>query len=242
MKSSLSLLVAILLPFTASAAPPTKTKVLLVTGGHAFETAQFFKVFQDNPDIVFTAAAHEKASATVYERDDLPTYDVVALYDMPMTITDVQKARLLSLFERGTGIVVLHHALVSYQDWPDYERIIGGRYPKPPAGSPQVTDAVGYEHNVDIPVVIVAKEHPITAGLKDFTIKDEIYWGFRVGSDVTPLITTTHQKAGKPLAWTRMEGKSRIVYLQLGHDHQAYENANYRELVARSIRWAAGRN
>ena len=24
----------------------------------------------------------------------------------------------------------MHHALVSYQDWPEYERIIGGRYPE----------------------------------------------------------------------------------------------------------------
>jgi type 1 glutamine amidotransferase len=31
------------------------------------------------------------------------------------------------------------------------------------------------------------------------------------------------------------------VYLQLGHDHWAYENPNYRELVARAIRWVARR-
>ena len=239
MKIQLAWLAALVLSLSANAETPPKTKVLLITGGHAFETEPFYKVFQENPDIAFTAAAHEKVSATAYERDDLATYDVVVLYDMPMKITEAQKARMLSLFERGTGVVVLHHALVSYQEWPDYERIIGGRYPKPPAGEPQVTEAVGYEHNCEIPVVIIAKDHPITAGLLDFVIRDEIYWGFRVGKDVTPLITTTHPKAGKPLAWTRTEGKSRIVYLQLGHDHLAYDNPNYRQIVARSIRWAA---
>jgi type 1 glutamine amidotransferase len=30
-----------------------------------------------------------------------------------------------------------------------------------------------------------------------------------------------------------------VVYLILGHDHFAYENPNFRELVARSIRWTA---
>lgn len=218
-----------------------KIKVLLITGGHGFEKEPFFKVFADDGEIAFTAAAHGKTNATAYERDDLLAYDVVVLYDMPKQITDVQKARLLSLFDKGTGLVVLHHALVSYQHWPDYERIIGGRYPEEDGKGGQVTEQNGYQHDVEIPVVIVARNHPITAGLKDFIIHDEIYWGFRVRPDVTPLITTTHPKSGKPLAWVRMEGKSRVVYLQLGHDHSAYENPNYRKLVARSIRWAAKR-
>lgn len=225
---------------SASAAEP-KLKVLVITGGHAFEREPFFKIFSDNAAVAFTAAEHGKTDASAWDRDDLASFDAVALYDMPMNLTDAQKAKFLSLFDRGTGLVVLHHALVSFQDWPDYERIIGGRYPKPPKGEPQVTDKVGYEHDVEIPVVIADPAHPITAGLKDFIIHDEIYWGFRVGADAHPLLTTTHPKAGKPLMWTHTEGKSRVVYLQLGHDHAAYENPNYRELVARSLRWAARR-
>ena len=217
-----------------------KTKVLVVTGGHAFETAPFFKIFEENGDIVFTASKHEK-EADVYERDDLLGYDVVVLYDMPKTINEKQKARFLSLFEKGTGLLVLHHALVSYQDWPEYERIVGGRYPEEKGKSGKVTEEVGYEHDVDIPVVIVEKKHPITAATPDFLIRDEIYWGFRVRPDVTPLISSTNPKSGKPLGWTREEGKSRIVYLQLGHGRTAFENPNYRRLVAASIRWVARR-
>ena len=244
MKCKLACLCALLAAFAshfASAADAPKMKVLLITGGHAFEQEPFFKVFADNPDIAFTKAAHGKDSATAWERDDLLTFDAVVLYDMPAHITAAQQARFLSLFEKGVGLVVLHHALVSCQDWPEYERIIGGRYPKPPNGQPQVTDKVGYQHGLEVPIVIADKEHPITRGLKDFTIHDEIYWGFRVGADVKPLLTTTHPKSGGTLAWTRTEGKSRVVYLQLGHDHQAYENPNYRQLVARCIQWAATR-
>jgi type 1 glutamine amidotransferase len=218
-----------------------KIKVFLVTGGHGFETEPFFKIFKDNPEITFTQAAHARTNATVFDRDDLLSYDAVVLYDMPKNISEAQKSRFLSLFEKGVGLVVLHHALVSYQHWPQYERIIGGRYPEEDGRSGVVTREVGYQHDVEVPVVIVAREHPITAGMKDFMIHDEIYWGFRVASDVTPLLTTTHPKSGKPLAWTRAQGKSRVVYLQLGHDHWAYENPNYQQLVARSIRWSAKR-
>jgi type 1 glutamine amidotransferase len=105
-----------------------------------------------------------------------------------------------------------------------------------------VTPEVGYEHDVDIPVVIVDRHHPVIAGLSDFVIHDEIYWGFRVGADITPLLTTTHPKSGKPLAWARTEKKSRIVFLQLGHGPEAFEDANYRRLLAQSIRWVASRS
>ncbi len=225
----------------ALCADNARLKVLVVTGGHGFEKEPFFKIFKENAGIEFAHAEHARTNATIYERDDLLTFDVVVLYDMPKTITESQKARFLSLFDKGVGLVVLHHALVSYQHWPEYERIIGGRYPEEDGKSGVVTPQIGYEHDVDVPVVIVARDHPITAELKDFTIHDEIYWGFRVAPDVTPLLTTTHPKSGKPLAWTRTQGKSRVVYLQPGHDHSAYENPDYRRLVAQSIRWAARR-
>jgi uncharacterized protein len=213
-----------------------KIKVLLVTGGHGFEVEPFFKIFSDNQQITFTAAKHSK-DADVYDRPDLLSYDVVVLYDMAKSITDAQRKQFFALLEKGTGLVVLHHALVSYPNFPEYEQIIGGKYSQ----ADEKTGLAGYQHDVDIPVQIVAKDHPITKGIADFMIHDEIYWGFRVRPDAEPLITTTHPRSGKPLAWTRNQGKSRVVYLQLGHGPTAYEHPQYRELVARSIRWTARR-
>ena len=238
----LVLLLALLFGGLASAADSApKIKVLLVTGGHGFEKEPFYKVFRDNPRIQLTATEHTGTNATAFERADLLSFDVVVLYDIRRTITDEQRARFLSLFEKGVGLVVLHHAIVSYQHWPDYERIIGGKYPEEDGKSGVVTPEVGYKHDEEVPVVIVAPDHPITSGMKDFTIHDEIYWGYWAGKDVTPLITTTHPKSARPLAWVRTEKNSRVVYLQLGHDHQAYENPNFQQLVARSIQWTAKR-
>jgi type 1 glutamine amidotransferase len=242
LKSLFSTILAVAMASASLAADASRIKVLVVTGGHGFEKEPFYKMFSDNAEIVFTAAAHANTNASVYERDDLLSYDVVVVYDMPQDITEAQQARFSSLFDKGVGLVVLHHALVSYQKWPEYEQIIGGRYQEPdPNQGGVVTEAVGWKHDEEIPVVVVATNHPVTAGLKDFLIHDEIYWGFRVGKDVTPLISTTHPKSGKPLAWARTQGKSRVVYLQLGHGKEAFENPNYRTLLAQSIRWTAGR-
>lgn len=244
MKNLLLLFVVLLAIIAGNAlnadAAESKIKVLIVTGGHGFKRESFFKIFSDNPSISFAEAEHKK-DADAYDDEDLLSHDVIVLYDMPKTITESQKAKFVSLVNKGVGLVVLHHALASYQHWPDYERIIGGRYPEEDGKSGVVTPRVGYEHDVEVPIVILAKHHPITASVSDFQIHDEIYWGFRVSSDVTPLITTTHSKSGKPLAWAREEGKSRVVYIQLGHGPEAYENPNYRRLIAQSIRWAARR-
>jgi type 1 glutamine amidotransferase len=230
--------VLLMAALSVAAAEGPKLKVLIVTGGHGFQREPFFQVFTDNPGIAFTEAKHTR-DADAYERDDLLSHDVIVLYDMPKTITEPQKEKFLALFKKGVGVVVMHHALVSYQHWPEYERIIGGRYPEEDGKSGAVTEQVGWQHDVDVPVVVTAKDHPITKGIKDFLVRDEIYWGFRVGADVNPLITTTHPKSGKPLMWTRAEGKSRLVYLQLGHGPSAFKDENFRELVARSIRWVA---
>ena len=101
--------------------------MLIVTGGHNFEEKPFFKLFADNPAIT-TVVCDQTKPAEVWDRPDLDTFDVVLLYDFQESITDAQKARFLSLFDRGAGLVVLHHALLSYQHWPEYERIAGGKY------------------------------------------------------------------------------------------------------------------
>src|SRR5207302_887824 len=112
----LPMLVALLV--SAFAADAAKTKVLLITGGHGFEREPFLKVFSDNPKISVTHAEHAKGTTDAWDRPDLYDYDVVVLYDMPKEISDAEKKRFEGLFEKGIGLLVLHHALVSYQHWP----------------------------------------------------------------------------------------------------------------------------
>jgi type 1 glutamine amidotransferase len=225
---------------------PARVKVLVVTGGHGFKAEPFFQMFEENPDITYATAAQEKA-AEAYERADLLSYDVVVLYDSPSTITDDQKARFLSLFDKGVGVIVLHHALLSYQDWPEYERIAGGKYVLDPEkesdrsvrGSNCWNDPgkSGCKADVTIPVTIVAKDHPVTAGLSDFTLTDELYLDVHMRSDVMPLAATGNEV----LVWTREQGQSRVVGTMLGHGPPAYADASFRRMLAQSIRWVARR-
>jgi len=47
--------------------------------------------------------------------------------------------------------------------------------------------------------------------------------------------------SGKPLGWAPAFGKSRVVYLQLGHGPESFDDANYRTLLRQNIRWTARR-
>jgi uncharacterized protein len=215
--------------------PPEKIKMLIVAGGHGFDPPKFFKLFDDNPEISYTSAK-ETDKAEAWDRDDLLSYDVILLYDFQRELNNAQKAKFLSLFDKGVGLVVLHHALLSYQNWPDYERIAGGKYlldnetvdgKKYPAST--------YKGDVDIDVQVVDKQHPVTAGLEDFILRDEIYRGVRNGRDIHVLCTTE----GNPLAWTRQEKNSRVFSTIVGHG-PAYDDAKFQKLLARGIRWSAG--
>lgn len=209
---------------------PQTQRILIITGGHDFEREAFFDMFNDMPDTEYTELFHPEANQ-VYDSSLLDQIDVLLFYDMVQEIGDLEKAAFIKLLEKGKGVVFLHHSLVSYQEWDEFENIIGGRY--------ILSDQEGstYQHDVDMPVQIASKDHPITLGLKDFVIHDEVYGNFKVQPDVEPLLLTTHPESGELIGWTNSYGNSRIVYLQLGHDHHAYENPNFRLLLKQAIQW-----
>jgi uncharacterized protein len=219
-----------------------KIRVLLVTGGHGFEHDPFLAVFQSIPAIQVTEATYPDA-AGLFTPDLAKDYDVIVFYDMwSQPMTDAQRSGLVQLLNNGIGIVALHHTLAAHPDWPEYAKIIGGKYyVKPHSVDGKTVPASQYDHGQDIRVHIAAPNHPITYGLKDFDIHDEAYRGYDTAADAKVLLTTGHPKSDSELAWAKTYGNSRVVYIESGHDHFAYENPNYRKVVARAIRWVAGR-
>jgi type 1 glutamine amidotransferase len=200
-------------------------------------------MFSDNREIVFTAVEHPKAHER-FRPEAIRDIDVVVLYDMWQKITDQAKSDFTNLVSSGKGLVAMHHCLASYQDWPEYEKIIGGLYYlKPRTVDGAQKPASTYKHDVDLGVKVADADHPVTRGVPaEFNIHDETYGGFGVLADSHPLLTTDDPTSTKTIGWWRTYGKGRVVCLQGGHDHLAYENANFRLLLANAIRWAAGRD
>jgi len=218
-----------------------KIRVLVVTGGHEFEHEQFFKLFSSNPDITFKPVEHPNAHREL-TAEAATNYDVLVAYDMHQEISEAAKADLLAWLKQGKGLVVLHHAIASYQKWPEYSKIIGARYylEKTTVNGVEKARSI-YQHDLHFTIHVVDPNHPVTRGVEDFEIHDETYNLFDVASDVHPLLTASDPHSNKVIGWAKMYGPARVVYLQSGHDHFAYENPHYQKIVKQAIRWTAHR-
>lgn len=238
-----SLLLSLVLIFCGQyPAFPAKPKaILIVTGGKTFEREPFFEMFSSFGDVVYDTASKPDVF-TVFGSDDITRYDAIVFYDTYQPITAAEQAAFLTLFDRGIGCVFLHHALVSHQEWEEYETILGGRYHHSPyLDEGKKYGPSTYKHDQDFTVRIVDPGHPITRGMSDFPLHDETYLNFKVHDRVHPLLASDTCEEGNTIGWTTTHANSRIVYLQPGHDHHAFENPNYRRLVRNAIEWVAER-
>jgi len=219
-----------------------KIKVLVVTGGHGFEKESFFAMFGSFDDIEYAEAVQQEQS-NVFEDVTGWNWDVIVLYDMTQEISPQGRKNFLRLLENGVGVVSLHHSIASYQNWPEYREIIGVKYYLRQTEEDGVVHLQGeYKHDVDVRVHVENKKHPITQGMSDFVIRDEVYKKSVFEKDNLVLLSTDHPDSDRPLCWTRKYGRSKVCCIQLGHGPEAYADANYRRLVERAIRWCAGRS
>jgi type 1 glutamine amidotransferase len=235
MKRIASIIYAVLALLALGAAVQTSpVRLLVVTGGHDYETS-FYTLFEGYPGLVWDHATSNQAA---FKQKIVPKYDVLLLYDMSQDLDEKGRENLRAFAEGGKGLVVLHHALVSYQAWPWWSKeVVGGRYWLQKEGDVPVST---YKHDEELRVSAVA-EHPITAGMGPFQITDETYKGMWISPAVKVLLKTDNPTSDGPVAWVSPFEKSRVVCIQLGHDSKAHRHTAFREIIRRAIFWSAGR-
>ena len=239
----MTLLVTALGAFTAAeeTACEKPLHVAVVTGGHGFDKKPFLDIFEKNEAITFTHVVLKDDSEIFEDIDNWP-YDVIVLYNMTQGISEKRRANFLKLLEDGAGLVVLHHAIAAYTEWPEFGRIIGAHYFLAETELDGKTyPRSEYTHDLDVEIHVEDPEHPVTRGIQDFTIYDEVYRKWQLGEDNHMLLTTEHPKSDRAICWVRNYKKARVCFLQLGHGPEALGDANFHKLVGRAIQWAGRR-
>lgn len=216
----------------------TLTKTAVITGGHGFELIEFHQLFRSLSSLdVYIQHMEDFVSSPQETRD---AYEALVFYFMPREgPTDEgqpgwrgkTKSALERLVESGQGLVVLHHAILAYPDWPLWAEVVGL----------ENTGKFAYYHDQAMNVYPTEVAHPITAGLSPWSIVDETYDMADTGEGSEVLLTTDHPKSMKTIAWTRSFGRSRVFCNELGHDHVAWEDPNFRTVLQRGILWSAGK-
>jgi len=220
---------------------PPAVRVLIVTGGHDFERIPFFEMFRGFEGIEFQEAVHPSADSLL-NPGLRRSFDAVVFYDMPAETAERFKTDFVNLLNEGIGVVFLHHSIASYQTgWDGFEEILGGKYHEKAGekdGKPY--KASSYLEGVDVPIHVVNPRHPVTEGIGDFELRDEVYGNFEVLPGVRALLETGHPKSSRTIGWWHTYGKSTIVYLQPGHDQAAYTDCHFRRLVLQAIHFVSG--
>jgi hypothetical protein len=212
--------------------------VAVVTGGHSYDVVPFRKLFRSLAGVDAWVQHIDDFAASSDEARR--SYDAVVFYFFPMTpgvpadegkawFEGKPKAALEALGETKQGIVVLHHALLSYPDWDLWSQIVG------------IPDRkFSYHYNESVHVEIANATHPITRGLKAWDMIDETYGMNSAGEGSEILLTTKRPRSMTTLGWTRAHRNSRVFCFESGHDDLCWQNDNFREVLRRGILWSAG--
>jgi len=209
-------------------------RVLIITGGHDHEAA-FYALFDGYEDIGWPAVTD---STLAFKQDIRAKYDVLVFYNFTRDLDDNGKKNLRDFVESGKGILVLHHGILNFQKWPWwYEEVVGGLYRlETRDGIPNSTVKFGEEH-----WITAAGKHPITDGITPFRVTDETYKGLFISTNIQPLLLTDNPTSDRTVGWVGPCTTSKVVFIQLGHDHTPFRHPSYRALVHNSILWTAGK-
>jgi hypothetical protein len=212
------------------ARPEPALRTLVVTGGHVYETS-FYRLF-DSFNWTHVVSNHE-----AFQKDFRAKFDVLVLYDMESAIGEQEKQNLRNFVESNKGVVVLHHAVADYNDWPWwYHDVVGGKYQL--KATPDLPGST-YIHGRDEVIHPVAGVPGLV--LQEMHIIDETYKGMWISPDVKVLLRSDDPTSDGPVAWISPYPKSRVICIQLGHDHTAHDHPAYRDLVKSAILWAGRR-
>ena len=243
-------------PIEVQPTDPGLTKIVLVAGrqSHGRGEHEFFagcsvlmKLLKETPG-VFPVMARDGwpkhpeetfagAKAVVFFMDGGGGHPIIKNDHM---------AQIQKLIDNGVGFVNLHYAVEYPQkegkgilDW------LGGYY------------ETGYSINPHWDATFEKlPEHPITRGVKPFSIRDEWYYNIRftpTRKGVTPILVATppdntrrtedskmHPGRAEILAWAfdRADG-GRSFGFTGGHFHKNWGDENFRRLVVNAILWSA---
>lgn len=180
----------------------------------------------------------------VFNPAQLATFDVAVFAVTSGRGLDEAGRRALEAWLRaGGGLVGLHSADATEQDFPFYVDNIGPQFR---------THAPGLYPAM---VRVVPGAHPITDGLADFPATDEWY-NFQtrpeddaglqlllaVDEATLPAEVPAENRVGyHPIGWAHARYGARVFFTAMGHNPAVYAEPTFHELLGRAIEWAARR-
>ncbi len=162
--------------------------------------------------------------------DGLDAYQTVLFYTDVGELTAGQEEGLLSYISSGGGFFGLHTAAASFRESEGYHSMLNGFFN-------------GHSPYMDFTVNVSDVDHPITQGLDDYDVKDELYY-LKHNPDASHHLMHAYDNTKDEthvMAFHHTYGEGRVFYYALGHDMVVLENPSFQEVIRRGVLWVGNR-
>lgn len=151
----------------------------------------------------------------------------------PSPGTSEAAAGMVRWLDSGRPMLVSHVSSTSFEDLPEWEDGLGGRWIRGTSMHPEYGQAS---------ISVRRGSGPVVDGIPDFELLDERYSYLRTSPRITVHAAHTHEGAEHPVMWSleraSTDGASgRTFYDALGHDAASYQSPEHRQLLLRAISW-----
>jgi len=214
-------------------------KVLLIAGDDIAPYHDWRDISESTRDVLVESGRFDvkvcEEPMILESKTALAKYDVIVMTlftNSDPSITDAAKENLLSFVEGGKGFVVHHLGSASFKDWDEFGKLCGRKW---------VMGKSGHNPRGVFEAKIVKKDHPITKGVENFRIFDELYSKLQGDEKIEVLVSaySDFSETEEPLIFVRPYGKGRSVHNAFGHDFKAIKNPAMKKLICQSVEWAA---
>ncbi len=225
---------------------------LLITGENNHDwrrSAPFCKALLEDTG-GFAVDMTEQPAATLSDQDALRRYQLFFLDYNGQYWGEAAQTHFVQAVHGGTGLVVLHSANNAFKGWAEYERMLGILFRN---------DAAHGDFH-EFRVAIVDHDHPVSRGLSDFSLWDELYHRM-VNTQGVPyrVLAAAYSDPARggsgrhePVMVALHHGEGRVYHSVLGHvwpgnpegaykgaSMIAFENPSFQRSLLRGCEWAA---
>lgn len=217
-----------------------KIKVLILSGrnNHDWKTTtpKLKSIYEDSGLFQVEVTEHPE----VLTEADLKKFDAVVSNWSSFPDTECRwpaetENALINFIKKGGGFVTFHAATTCFYNWPEFKNISTGAW----------IDGTHHGKQSKTEVSIQNKKHPITKGMQDFTMKDELWIDAERNPSFEILGTATNKELmekgieDQPAIMAKEFGKGRIFHSILGHGAKNMLNVKFQLLMLRATEWAA---
>ncbi len=205
-------------------------QVLVLVGGSHHDSPAIRSALEDIFSEGGVHAVTQSEDMAILNAEALEPFHVIVNATTDRMPEPSEHYALLNAVAQGRGLVVVHGGLASFWNSQAYFGMVGSKF----AGKSLDTTGAG-DFMVQLGPSRHTLGHPITLGLEDYAVNDELF--FLQGDQTQWKVLARAQ--GHPIMYVKSFGLGRVFVCALGHDETRFQVPTTTEILRRGARWTA---